>query len=905
MPLRTLVLYLTFIMMFTAHGAAAQSQTPLAQAVVTPWSDNGQNAPRAEDASRRYLYTRQQDTQNTQQRWRTEPQRNNRYTNQQQQYGQPQYQRTQQPTAPYTNYPPPNAAPLAKAKTEPSALESVYSQRIVDELEQFGYDLFGVPDNNTANHLEALSRSYETQREDAPKRHTPMGAVQDNFILNSGDEVEIMFTGQRNDRAIYKVSPQGMILIEDFPPIPAAGRSIGQVHFSIKAAAANLYNTESYISLASVKQIGVLVIGHVKKPGRRNLTVFNSVLDALMESGGIQKTGSLRGIKLVRHGRSTIIDLYTLLMHGGTNIDLTLRDGDRIIVPPIGRTVAVTGEIKRPGIYELPLSFTHISNKSAEAGDMLSLNDMLDLGGGVLISGQNRFIKLDINNKGQDAATPVSDPFKPQFGDGAILMVSKGQDKRSGTVEITGHTRKAGIHALSHTKTLSALIHNETVLGPDIYPLIGVIERWDTEQLTTKMLSFPLRLVLKKKFDRKLKDGDVVHLFSNAQMKQLQSGIPTNLSATELGSFTPMSDEAEELEELANNLPLQSFLKERGAYIRGAVRNEGAYPVGEGTTLDSLLAVAGGLTLEANTANIEITSALSGQGHQTQGRSGTRRTTVNLLEQHPKTIMVEAGDSVRVNTQFKKLKENSVLIMGEVMSPGRYDLLPGDKMSDLLQRAGGLSQQAYPKGAIFSRASERKAEESRFRAAARDLERSIAVAIEKGERENKDGPNVQKIAMAQELSSELRNVEAVGRITIEADPAVLSVDPELDILLESGDRLFIPKRPLTVRVSGEILSPASLQFRKNKDPLDYIHQAGGFTYDADKDRTFVLYPDGSAQPLQVSSWNHRATFIPPGSTIVVPRDPKPFDFVQSAKDISQILSNLAITGVFIDDIKDD
>jgi hypothetical protein len=130
------------------------------------------------------------------------------------------------------------------------------------------------------------------------------------------------------------------------------------------------------------------------------------------------------------------------------------------------------------------------------------------------------------------------------------------------------------------------------------------------------------------------------------------------------------------------------------------------------------------------------------------------------------------------------------------------------------------------------------------------------------------------------------------------------VKPELDLLLQTGDRIYIPKRDLTVRVHGEVLSAASLQFREGKAPLDYINEAGGFTFHADKDRTFVLYPDGSAQPLQVSAWNYKPIFIPPGSTIVVPRDPKPFDFIQSAKDISQILSNLAVTAIFIDDVVD-
>jgi protein involved in polysaccharide export with SLBB domain len=110
---------------------------------------------------------------------------------------------------------------------------------------------------------------------------------------------------------------------------------------------------------------------------------------------------------------------------------------------------------------------------------------------------------------------------------------------------------------------------------------------------------------------------------------------------------------------------------------------------------------------------------------------------------------------------------------------------------------------------------------------------------------------------------------------------------------------------LTVRVAGEILSPAALQFRTGKNPRDYINEAGGFSYNADQDRSFVVFPDGSAQPLSVSAWNHKAAMIPPGSTIIVPRDPKPLTIMDGAKDLSQILANLATTAIFADDIADD
>lgn len=324
------------------------------------------------------------------------------------------------------------------------------------------------------------------------------------------------------------------------------------------------------------------------------------------------------------------------------------------------------------------------------------------------------------------------------------------------------------------------------------------------------------------------------------------------------------------------------------------MRRAGAYPVAEGISLESLLAAAGGLALEAQKGNIEVSFADGRAGE------GKKRRRIDLRSDDPADVMIGPGDSVRVNQRFEKIADQSVLVMGEVKHPGRYDLMPGDKVSDLLLRAGGLSEQAYPYGAIFSRESERRAEELRFKAQARDMERAIAAALEADD----EKVNAAKLAEARALASELRGAQGAGRLTIEADPAILTARPELDLLLEAGDRLYVPKRGLSVRVNGEVLSPAGLQFREGKAPLDYIHEAGGFSFHADKERTFVLYPDGSAQPLQVSAWNYKPVMIPPGSTIVVPRDPKPFDFIQSAKDVSQILSNLAVTAIFLDDLGD-
>ncbi|MCI5059762.1 MAG: capsule biosynthesis GfcC family protein [Alphaproteobacteria bacterium] len=474
-----------------------------------------------------------------------------------------------------------------------------------------------------------------------------------------------------------------------------------------------------------------------------------------------------------------------------------------------------------------------------------------------------------------------------------MLVVAPSVQKRTSKVTLSGHTRQAGDHDLNKAKTLSALLQDEKVMGDDIYPLMGIIERRDPDKLTKELIDFSPYQVLQKTYDHPLHDGDQVHLFSLDQIIALEKETPQPL--LHQASFTSRGKIKDAQDKMIDPL-IGSFMKERAAFVRGAVRKAGAYPVTNNTSLNTLLAVAGGLTLEANSENIELTS-------RTDASRERGRQMIGLLEQDATQILIGPGDTIRINQKFHKIADQSVRILGEVNHPGQYDLMPGDTLSKLIKRAGNITAQGYPDGAIFSRASERKREQSRFKAQAQDLELKLAASLQQVDKDEK--PDMAQIQATQSLISQLKGATAVGRITVEADPASLSADPAQDILLEAGDRIYIPKRPMTVRVAGEVLSPAALQFKSGKDPLEYIREAGGTTYYADKDRAFVIYPDGSAQPLQVSSWNHRATFIPPGSTIIVPRDPKPFNFLEGAERISQILANLAISGLYIDAIGDD
>ena len=444
-------------------------------------------------------------------------------------------------------------------KEEPaqlSPIEAMYQDRVLDDLRHYGYDML----NKTKAPITATKE---------PSPTIPLGAVPHDFRLNFGDELDVSFTGQRTDRGRYTINSEGLLLIKDFPAIPAAGRTLGDLRAAVQSVAAAQYNTQSYVALANVRQINVLLIGHVDKPGRKTLTVFDTVLDALIEAGGIDTQGSLRQVKLVRDGRSTFIDLYALFMHGSTNVDLALRDGDRIIVPAIGPTVAIAGEVKRPGIYEILPTTRNPFKPGRDRARAISLNEMLSLSGGTLTPGDYRFLKLSIEEGGEESVQDITAPLIPAFGDGAILMVSKGEAKRTGMVELSGHTRKPGLHALSENASLSGLLKSDQFLGRDIYPLLGLLERWDEASLTHITTDFPLRLVLSGDYDQRLQDGDTITLLSNAQIRDLKKEDARSVSLDQ-GSQSPAERKRRRAFSGARHLLIRAYIVHpwRGAQAR-------------------------------------------------------------------------------------------------------------------------------------------------------------------------------------------------------------------------------------------------------------------------------------------------------------------------------------------------
>jgi protein involved in polysaccharide export with SLBB domain len=328
------------------------------------------------------------------------------------------------------------------------------------------------------------------------------------------------------------------------------------------------------------------------------------------------------------------------------------------------------------------------------------------------------------------------------------------------------------------------------------------------------------------------------------------------------------------------------FLLEHVAAMNGEIRLPGAYPITPKTRLSSLIAVADGLTRDTDRRQVEISRVI---GDGTSNTGALRRSLVDVSRLDADTTLIDPSDIVVFGGKYTDRDAGPVVLSGEFIRPGVYAVRKGERLSELIQRAGGLTPQAYPYGGVFTRERVKRAEAQALRRAAREIESALTVLASKPDVE------AEQLAAVTRLSHQIESAEAVGRVVIEADPTSLLARPELDTVLEAGDRLFVPKRPNYVTISGDVLNPSTVQFNPGVTVADYVQMAGGYQITADDGRVFVVLPNGEARKVGANFWNFQPVQVPPGSTIVVPRDPKPFDFLEFARDITPILSHLALS----------
>ena len=318
------------------------------------------------------------------------------------------------------------------------------------------------------------------------------------------------------------------------------------------------------------------------------------------------------------------------------------------------------------------------------------------------------------------------------------------------------------------------------------------------------------------------------------------------------------------------------LIKKRVA-MNGAVLRDGYFEIKDSDTFSDLISLSG-LRNQQSTI-LEFNSF----DPQLQERK-SKFLKINEIKDLP----LKDGDVLNIldnNAAFI----NTIQLEGEFEFPGVYSIEEGDTLLDLINKAGGITRNAYTEGAVFTRKSIAKIEKESYLKNADNLERSLITSVSDS---NLDGIGYQAIAS---LIDKLRTIDPIGRQVIIADPFLLKSDPKLNFILQDGDKLFIPKRTESISVVGEVLSPISHVYNPELDIEDYLSLSGGLTDGADKNRIFIVGPNGQAvlYSKRLFSVNLSETLLP-GSTIVVSRDPQPFDWLKLSGVITPIFSDLAI-----------
>ncbi|HYS45968.1 MAG TPA: polysaccharide biosynthesis/export family protein, partial [Rhizomicrobium sp.] len=380
---------------------------------------------------------------------------------------------------------------------QPSRLEQIVSARAGGQLHQFGYDQLGV------------GREISVPE---------TGAVADDYVMGPGDEVVVTLRGQENSDVRTNVDRNGRVVLPRMAPIPAAGRSFGSFRQDVDAAVRRAYvASTASVAIGHVRQISVMVAGEVNVPGQRTVTGLSSVVDALLLSNGVKKTGSLRNVRVIRAGHDYVTDLYSVLTGSGRGGVMRLADGDRIVVPPLGATVAIAGLVRRPGIYELP---SRTNGMTARA--------LLALAGGQEIRGRYRLAVQRIESDGRLVLAPLEGE-NSVVRDSEILRVELGADLAGAQATLSGGIGLAGQYAVTTGTKLSDLIRAPGALGTSPYTLFGLIVRKDAHNLLRSLVPFTPVAVLNGTEDQLLQSDDLIRPISVHEAQLLSFIVKTYL----------------------------------------------------------------------------------------------------------------------------------------------------------------------------------------------------------------------------------------------------------------------------------------------------------------------------------------------------------------------------------------
>ena len=758
-----------------------------------------------------------------------------------------------------------------------------------DKLEIFGINLFsGYP----------LSFNQSDQ-----------AGVPESYSVRAGDSFAIqLISTVTNSANTIVVNREGKVLIPKIGSVQVAGLSYKDAKDAIISFVAkkNL-GAEVDVSINSINVMQIYALGLVKNPGAFRIGSASKSVNAVIASGGFNSNASLRDISIKRDGKLiTSIDLYDFLINGNTSADSYLRDGDTVLISGRKNSVSIRGEVNRPAIYEF------------KAGE--TLQDLLNFSLGVTEVADENNISLKRKNEYGQYVTyshKLTDSFTLKAGDKVEIGSSSGENLKN--IKLLGSIRKAGNFPFQDNLVLGRLISIETDLLDRTYTPFVLVKRYNRSTRSYTFLDTDL--ISQARLNKfKLKEGDEVYFFSHSDMQSLNSKLamnqlqpPISLLAEKAGMpalsvdncfksllFFSNQDFIESTKlklsigSLQDNLDCSPFLNKhpniipvlynRAVPVFGAVVNPGLYPVSSQVDSKTLLDVAGGLPITSgNELKYEVGS---------YDNSNFSISTNLTIQKNLKFLNVQ---STSLSTQ-----ESYVTLVGEFKYPGMYQIDKNTSVLDLINRAGGLTDKAFPLGAILSRDSIKKTEEVALKKAEQELADILASAVTSGIIEQSSEDIVGLMALMQQIGT----AGPVGRLVTELDPMMLTRDRALDIFLEAGDTLYMPPPRNTITITGNVLNPVTVPFFPANDLKDYIKLAGGYKDSAEVSKAYVLQPNGlSFIPAETGIFTFNKTSIQPGATIVVPRKARPLSGLSLVEAVTPVLANLSITMASINSIR--
>ncbi|MGD8834064.1 MAG: SLBB domain-containing protein, partial [Desulfobacteraceae bacterium] len=633
------------------------------------------------------------------------------------------------------------------------------------------------------------------------------------------------------------------------------------------------------LTMDQLRSIQVFVIGEVQRPGTYSISGLSTVIDALYASGGPRKTGTLRNIKVTRNSETiATLDLYSFLIDGRKGTDIRLRSGDTVFVPVIGTVAGIAGNVRRPAIYEMNSATT--------------IGRLFELSGGVMPTGhlQNVVVERVSHNRRRiiksfnldDSRAPKDHQMDDLLVDGDVVKVFPVHRQIRQVVFLEGHVKYPREYEYRSGMRVKDLIASYDTLLPEPYLQRAEIIRLAPPDQHPEIIEFGLGALL---------DGDESQ---NVELQDMDRVMVYKIS--------------EKME-----LPYVT--------INGAVRQPGTYRLHEGMRVKDLIFRADNLLPGAYMGNASL-------ARLAVGKENTDLVTIafspaEAISGNPEDdIELKAFDSIYIREipRYSEALERKITLEGEFQFPGVYAFTEGERLSSVIARAGGLTDKAYPFGAVYLREDVKQLQKKRVKEYIDNLEEEVLTLTSQSAETSLAHDEAQIILKTltskKLLLEKMKSSEPTGRMIVDLEKVLFDPDSDHDLVVQAGDRLTVKKRPDFVNVLGEVYNPTALLATGQRTVGYYLNQVGGTADNAEEDQMYLVKANGTVISKRqdgfwgIANWDqdqHRWSLgsfedlrVDAGDSIIVPKKVEKYPWLRIVKSITEITFQIAVTaGVII------